>query len=305
MNLRNLAIILFSVAAIAASFAYIRGSIAKEAVARLNAETAAAEEAKAIQDRKAAEAAASAERDRKATAEADRIAAEKVLEANEASARAAKEDAKAAAEGRKAKELSLQEAKIRSETAEKERENAAARLKIAEAEKAKALAEEKTAAAKAAEAADRLQQEKMRSEKTIADAKMLELRKIDFERIELELTEWQQDLEAREKAIKPEKTIADLVWAGGKDDKFIDSKGNLVTRQKRAYSAEDDLTLPRETRELARLTRELKERRQSDRAAVISNLVSELRHLRDRALEEDRIIDADFYLKTENSVKKP
>lgn len=298
MNFRNLTLVLSSIAAIAVSVAYVMASMAKESAAKFSLDEALSQEAKAVQERKAAEATAAAERERKAAAEANKIAAEKDHQAKKLAAAAAEDERKAAIENRKAKELALEESRQLAEAAKSEREKSLIELKKVEALKAKAQADESAAAKRLAEADSKLQQEKLRSEKTIADAKLKELRKIDFERIELELREWQTDLEARKNALKPEKTIADLVWAGGKEDKFIDAEGNLVTRERKSYSPENDPALPMPTRELAKLERILSEQRSSDAQLVRSNLVLQLRRLRDQAIDEGRVIDAQFYLKS-------
>ena len=79
---------------------------------------------------------------------------------------------------------------------------------------------------------------------------------------------------------------------------FHKAEGNLVTRERKSYSPENDPALPMPTRELAKLERILSEQRSSDAQLVRSNLVLQLRRLRDQAIDEGRVIDAQFYLKS-------
>ncbi|MBO7684105.1 MAG: hypothetical protein J6T51_05215, partial [Kiritimatiellae bacterium] len=179
-------------------------------------------------------------------------------------ARAARDEAKAKADAAKAAEATA-------------RENAAAEEAKAEAENA------------------RLAAEKLKAEKVIAEAKLLELQKIDFENLARDLAEWKADLEERERALQPEKTVADLAWAGGMEDTIIDADGNVKKQEKVAYDPEADRSIPRESRRLARQERLVREDAAARSAQVRSKVVATLEALYRRALAEDRVVDAQFY----------
>lgn len=233
--------------------------------------------------------------------------------------------ARADVEAEKAKEDRLaQEAKLESERlerdnletkrqiAEQEAEAAKSRAAAAadgkaaakaEADKAAALKAEAEAKAKAAAAqAEVAAVEAAKAEAKIAEAKALELRKIDFEKAERELAEWKADLEERERALQPEKTIADLAWAGGEDDSVIDADGSLRKVKKQPYLAENDRTLPRASRRLAKAERIVGAEEAEAELRTRSAVVSALEKLYVEALKEDRVIDAEFYKKTLNSL---
>ena len=143
----------------------------------------------------------------------------------------------------------------------------------------------------------KLAQEKLKAEKIIAEAKALELRKIDYETLERDLLEWKLDLEERERALKPEKTIADLEWAGGMEDTIIDDKGNVTKQIKKVYDPEKDMELPEQSRRLARTNRKLREAQDAKTADTRDTVVKTMEKLYVSALKEGRVIDADFYKK--------
>ena len=297
-----IAVAAVAAAVIAGAVAYVKNGMSREAEARLLAEAAASEEAKAEAVRKTEKAAAE-----KASAEAKAAEAKAAAEADaKEAARMEKESAelklKAESENRKAKEAALKVAEAERAAAKLEAAAAADRAKSAAAGKEKAKALENAEALKAAAEADRLAAEKLRSEKVIAEAKALELMKIDFETLERDLMEFKQELDERERALKPEKTVADLAWVGGTDDKVVDEKGNLRVLKKEPYLAENDKSLPRATRKLAKLERELSEE-EADRAAKMkADIVSLLESMYVRALREDRVVDAEFYRKNLKSL---
>ena len=271
-----------------------------------------------VSSKRAAEANAVAER---AAAAAEKVqaelkTAEKAAAGEEAKARAKEADAKAAADNLKAKEAEAKKSALEKETAALEREKAAelrkardaeadaakenrlaekAKAEAALAEKQKADALAKAERAKADKAAEETAYEKLRSEKTIAEAKLLELRKTDFETLARDLREWQQDLEERERAITPEKTITDLNWAGGAEDSVIDADGTVRKKAKVPYLAENDRTLPCETRALAKAERLLQEAHDDGVTVVRSHLTASIERLYAQALKEDRVVDANYY----------
>ena len=205
-------------------------------------------------------------------------------------------------ENRKAAEATAAEAKSRAAEAKSRAEEAKAAAAAArdakDAEAAKAEAEE----AKAKTAADKLAADKLKAEKILAEAKLLELRRIDFETIERELAEWRRDLEERERALTPEKTIADLAWAGGQDDSVLDENGNVTKKVKEPYLAENDRTLPRASRSLAKAERETREELAAQTEMTRDSLVASLEKLYIAAIKEDRVTDADFYRRSIRSL---
>jgi hypothetical protein len=137
----------------------------------------------------------------------------------------------------------------------------------------------------------------MKSEAKIAEVKALELRKIDFETLERDLLEFQQALEERERALTPDKTSADLTWIGEREADVIGGETNRVRRVKKV-SPENDPSLPRATRSLARTDRLVAEAQASRFGRSRDRLVQTLEKLWLAAYREDRVVDADFYFKT-------
>ena len=253
----------------------------EEKKARQERETAAAEAAKEkaaaekAKEERAAEESAGKRREKELEAEKENLAAKKQIADQEAAAARSRADEAAAAR----------------ETARLEAEKAAA-LKAAEEAKAKtAIAEAEIASAKKAVADEK-----------IAEAKILELRKIDFDTAARDLAEWKADLEERERALQPEKTIADLSWAGGEEDSVIDADGTLRKVPRKAYLAENDKSLTRGTRRLAKEERLVREAEDEAGRATRAKVVAALEALYEKALREDRVVDADFYRKSLKSL---
>ena len=122
------------------------------------------------------------------------------------------------------------------------------------------------------------------------------------ETIERELAEWRRDLEERERALAPEKTIADLAWAGGQEDSVLDENGNVTKKTKEPYLAENDRSLPRASRSLAKAEREMREELSAQTEATRDSLVASLEKLYIAAIKEDRVTDADFYRRSIRSL---
>lgn len=300
MNTKFISIIAVCIAVVAASVAGVIVMNDRAAVARAEADRAESEEARASSEAKKARADESAEASRAAAKESE---------------------AKAAAENRKAKEIELETERKAGERAKDEaakakadaeaanaRAREAADLRAAEklkadAEAAKAQsasdvarAEADKAQAVAAAAADALERERLASEKVIAEAKVYEMRQLDLVTLERELIDWQRDLAEREAALKPERTAADLTWVGEREADVIGGETNRVRRAAKPLP-ENDPDLPRETRQLVRAERL---RREGDAAVanVTSNaVVSALERLYLEAVREDRVVDAQYYLK--------
>ena len=288
-------IALVAVAVVVAAIAAMVVSSKRAAEANAVAERAAAEAEKATAERKASEKAAAGEEAKRAAAEAEKAKAVELRKAKEAEAEKAEFEKETAAR-EKAKAVEIRKARDAEADAARENrlaEKAKAEAALAEKQKADALA--KAERAKADKAAEEAAYEKLRSEKTIAEAKLLELRKTDFETLARDLREWQQDLEERERAITPEKTITDLNWAGGAEDSVIDADGTVRKKAKVPYLAENDRTLPRETRALAKAERLLQEAHDDGVTVVRSHLTASIERLYAQALKEDRVVDANYY----------
>ena len=297
MNSRVVTAVSVSVAVGVAAFAGIFIVNNRAAIARANAATAESEE--------------SAAKDAARRARAEQAASEAKAEAEQNAARAAEENRKARASEAEAARLALEKSREDREKSQADRDRAQAEAQAAadaravakaavektrlEGEKAKA--EAAAQAAKAQAAADALAREKLMSEKVIAEAKLYELKQLDLAAMERELLDFKRDLDEREAALRPEKTIKDLVWVS-QDDTEFDESGVARRKEKVPYLAENDLSLPKETRALAKMQRLDRERGAAMVAANRTNVVTALERLIARAVEEDRVPDADFYRKT-------
>ena len=104
-----------------------------------------------------------------------------------------------------------------------------------------------------------------------------------------------KDLEERERALQPEKTIADLSWAGGTEDTIIDEKGNVKKQEKKVYDPEKDMSVPAESRKLAKVNRVVREKHETQAGATRDSVVSSMESLYVAALKDGRTIDAEFY----------
>ena len=297
MNQRTVLIIAICAAVIGVGVSGAIIANKKASVAAANAEAAAsrAEEAAAEARKAEAEAKAAAEK-RRAAEEQAKASADELSAAKEARAKSAN-DAKAAADNRVAAEENAKAEQAKADAARAAREEAKARAKEAEAKAAEAKETARAAEAVAAEKAVKLESDKLNAEKILAEAKVLELRKTDFEMIARNLAEWKADLEERERALTPEKTVADLSWAGGMEDTILDIDGNVKKQEKVVYDPERDMTLPSETRNLFRAERLVGEERAAHTAKVREELSERLTAMREKALAEGRVIDAEFYMK--------
>ena len=162
-------------------------------------------------------------------------------------------------------------------------------------EKEKAKAFENAEVHKAAAEADKLAAEKLRSEKVIAEAKMLELSKIEFAAWQRDLLELEQSLNERERALKPEKTIANLAWTSGGDDMVLDEDGKLKKSEKTLYLPEQDMSLPLGSRRLSKVERITSESAAAETDRLRKRLVAQLEKMYVDALKENRVIDARYY----------
>ena len=295
--MKNIGLFLLAAAVCAGAVAAFRYSSNMKAAAEAARDKAIAEENAALEKRKSDEAlaqqAASEKKAAELNAEAQAAALENTKLAKEDSANRRIE----AEEKRKAQEAAAAAAEksLAAANAVRESEKAKEAASLAERDRAKAL--EKTAALKAQEAADNLAAEKLRSEKVIAQAKMAELSKIDFLTWERDLLELKQDLEERERALRPEKTIADLAWVGGGEDRVFDKNGRVAAKKKeeKPYRAEDDPQLPAETRRLAKAERLSTQAEARQAAKIREKIVKSLEGLYIEAIKAGRVIDAQYY----------
>ena len=294
MNAKIVSIIAICAAVIAAGISGVVISMQRADAARAAADKAASEEAIASKRAREAETeratavAAAREAEAKAESEKTALAAteaenEKLKFENEnfavKRALAAEERAKAEAEAKTAADLKAAkdaELKIAKENADAERaKEAAAADELARTEATKAIREAETLKLKISMA--ELAAEKQR-----------------YEELNAELLEYQKELDERERALRPEKTIADLAWLPDEDTE-VDENGRAHPRNKEPKLPENDPTLPKETRELAKANRI---RAQADgilEKGARARAVAPLEKLYVAALKEGRIVDAEYY----------
>ena len=273
-----------------------RAAIARAQQAKAESDEIASQNAKkkAASDAVAEQARAEAQENAAKAAEENRKAKEAEVESSRLALEKSKEDKAAAIAGRAKAEA---DAKIAA--ANRDAEKAKAETARQEAEKAKAVADAESA--KAQVSANALEKERLIAEKVIAEAKAYELKQLDLATFERELLEFKRELDEREAALHPEKTIDDLEWVS-KEDTVFDEQGVAVKREKKPYLAENDRTLPRASRELARTQRLMKERDAATAAEVRETTVGALEKLYVAALRSDRVVDAEFYRKTIKSM---
>lgn len=296
-NQKTITVVAVSLAVVVAAIAAIVVSANRADEAKAYAEAAAAEADQAEAEVKIKRAQAAATNDMARAAEANRQAKADELAAAKLAKETAELEAKTAADKKAAAEANADAEEVKAVAARAIRE--AAKLTNdtvrVERERAKELAA--AAQAKADAEATKLASEKLKNEAKIAEVKALELHKIDYETLERDLLEWKLDLEERERALKPEKTIADLSWAGGMEDTIIDEKGNVTKQVKKVYDPEKDMELPEQSRRLAKTERKIREAQDAKTAEARSTVVKTMEKLYVSALNEGRVIDADFYKK--------
>lgn len=287
----SLAIILAAIAAIVVS-----ANRADEAKSYAEAEAAQAdiEAAQAKKDR----AAADVEREKRQRAEADAQAKKDELEKQRLAKETAEIEAKAAADKRVTAEKNAAAEQARSDAARALREAVVASNQTVRAELDRAAKQATAEQAKADSEAAKLAKEKLKAERIIAEAEVLKHRQSDYEALERNLLEWKLELEERERALKPEKTIADLAWAGGMEDTIIDDKGNVRKQVKTVYDPEKDMELPEQSRHLARAERKVRESQDAAGSETRAAILKSMEKLYVDALKENRVIDADFYKKS-------
>lgn len=295
MNSRIVTILAVAVAVVSASVAAVWVNVNRTERARLLREAAASKEATADTNRKTEAKKADAEAEKRRAEEIKKETAQTELAKTKEEKALAEAEARTATEKRKAKEAEKATAEAQADAARAARDEARAKEKAAQAAKEKAAKESETAAIKAQAAADALAAEKLKSEKVIAESKLLEQRQIDFTEWQRNLAERERDVAEREAALQPEKTIADLSWAGGVEDSVIDENGNVTKQVHTAYDPEKDRTIPSTSRTLAKQERLAREAHDTQALRVRERVVATLEKLYVRALKEDDVIHAQYY----------
>ena len=243
-----------------------RGAELERATAAANAREAEAKEKSAATALAAAEA-----ENEKLKLENENLAEKKAIAADERAK--ADADAKRAADIKAAKELEHKTAK---ENADAERAKAqAAADELARAEATRAIREAET----------------LKLKVSMAE---LEVAKQQYVELNAELLEYQKELDERERALRPEKTIADLSWLPDEDTE-VDENGRARPRKKEPKLPENDPTLPKETRSLAKA-----ERIRGEADGILAKdsrdrTVSPIEKLYVAAVKEGRTVDAAYY----------
>ena len=286
MNAKIVSIIAICVAVIAAGVSGVVISMQRADAARAAADRAASEET--IATKRARE------------AELERATAAQNTRAEEA--KAEKEKAALAAAEAENERLKLESENLATKKAIAADERATADAEARKAADLKAAKENADAErAKAQAAADELA--RVEATKVIREAETMKLKysinelqaeKLRYEELNAELVEYQKELDERERALRPEKTIADLSWLPDEDTE-VDENGKAHPRKKVKMLPENDPNLPKETRELAKAERI---RAQADdilKEDARARVVAPLEKLYVAAVKEGRTVDAAYY----------
>jgi len=285
---RSILTILVSLAVIAAAVAavvYMNGK--KDIAAAALRKSANESEAAAAAARKAkSEAEAEASRARKAAADAEAEEKRRAAALAEAEAeKLAKETAEIAAQ---TAEVEAKAAADKAKAAADARATAEAELKTARAKKEAGELELKTAEAKALEAEHLKAKAEADTLKTRHSLAELNQMKEEYAQLIDETQALRADLEEMKRALTPEKTVADLMSAGG-DSASAASKSNSVVK------ASEDRNLPKGSRALAAINAAIGEQRAEKAKRCREETIKALKALMDKAISEDRVIDARFY----------
>lgn len=287
--LKWISILVIGVAVIAAALSGVHVMNSREAIARHIKEAAeSAEEAakqaarKADSEAKAAAANENAERTRLLSVQEQRKTTEAEREAKRAEEAKAELDAEIARQNRAARETEAVAAE-KNRLAEKAKADAAQ----AEAAKERAIADAEMAKAQAE--ADKLEREKVAAQAVADEARRWELKAIDLAALEQDLNEYKQELDARELALRPEKTIKDLANVSSGESEQEESDQPML--------AENDMSLPKADRRLAKRERISDEDLDALLAKSRAVTVAKLERLYVAAVRENRVTDADYYRK--------
>lgn len=288
--LKWIAILLLAAAAIIGSISWVKVNNSREAAALARQRTAesAAEQAKDEARKAQSEEKMAASRDSAMQQEAkirqeERMKKEAEKESKALEAEKAKHDAAAAKDMKAAKESEAKAAQATRE-AEKAREATAK----AQAEAAKAEAERARLEAEAV--AKKAETEQARAEAAKAEAKLWELKALDLVALERELNEYKQELDERELALRPEKTIKDLVNIAPEEEGEKTEDGKILP--------ENDRTIPAPERALHKANRLKDEKSEELFRKSRALTVARLEKLYLAAIKEDRITDAYYYEST-------
>lgn len=286
--LKWISMLVLGVAVIAAALSGVYVMNARESIVRQNKEAAeSAEETakqaarKADSEAKAAVAAENAERAKLEAVREQRKAAEADREAKKAAEAKAKLDAEAARENRIVREADAAAAEA-NRLAEKAKADAAQ----AEAAKERAIADAEMAKAQAE--ADKLEREKVAAQAIADEAHLWELKAIDLAALEKDLNDYKQELDERELALRPEKTIKDLVNISTAEENETADDAALML-------PENDVTLPKADRRLAKHQRLTEESLESLLAKSRAVTITKLERLYISAIKANRITDAEYY----------
>jgi hypothetical protein len=252
--------------------AQLRAAESREAAAKDAARQAQSEEKLATANANALKAQAVAEEENRKAKEAESVTMR-------AEAEKAKADSAAAAATKAAREA---EAAAAADT--RAAEKAKAETAKAEAERAKAKAQAE--AAKAQAEADKLAREKLVADKIIAEARLWELKAIDLATLEKELNDYKRELDERELALRPEKTIKDLASFGSDEPEEKDDTPLLP---------ENDPGLTRGVRRLAKASRESRENIEALCQKAREVTLGKVRRLYDEAVRDNRLMDVEYY----------
>lgn len=289
-----IAILAICIAVISAGVSGVVISMQRSAQERAAAERAASEETIATKQARAAEM-------ERATAEAQAREAESKAKREKAALEAAKEEnekLRLENEGLAAKKAIAADERAKAEAEAKN----AADLKAAKDAELKA-AKENADAERAKEAAAAADLARTEATKAIREAETLKLKvsmselaaeKQRYEELNQELLEYQKELDERERALRPEKTIADVAWLPD-EDLDVDENGRPHPKKKKPYLAENDPRLPAETRELAKAERIRGEADDILAKDSRDRVVAPLEKLYVAAVKEGRTIDATYY----------
>lgn len=262
------------------------------AAAELRKSAKEAEAAAAVARKAKAEADAEASRARKA--EADAKAAAENSAATVAANETAKIEKERAAEAARAAELTAKAAADKAKAAADARAAAEAELKTATAKKQAGELELKAKEAKALEAEHLRAKAEADTLKVKYSLAELNQAREEYERLIGETQSLKADLEEMKRALTPEKTVADLMSVG--DEAEESSKSNTVAK------ASEDRHAPKGQRALSAANAALAERRAADSQRIREETIAALKALMEKAISEDRAVDARFYYSTIKSL---
>ena len=280
-----ISLLIIGIAVISAALSSVSVMNSREAIARAAAAKAesleeAAKDAarKAQSEEKTAIANENAEKAKAAAAAENRKAKEAEQEAARLADAKAQKDLKAAKELRQAKDAeAAAAADLRA--AEKLKTDAAKE----EAQRQRAIADQEAAKAQIAET--KQEQARLAAEMLANETKLWELKSQDLASLERELAEYKKELDERELALRPEKTIKDLANLGSEEEE--PKEGALLP--------EDNPELSEAERKLAKALRLRKEQEDLRNQVSREITISKLERLWVQAIRDRRPSAAEYY----------